>query len=133
MTTAAEAPGAPLERLLAHVDMATEILREERGALLRGAYHRIAEITERKAEVLALLESSIVAAPRTARAMAALNRLVDDSRRNEMILAAARGGFLQARRRIAAIARANRGVVAYLEDGSLVSCRADRGDTDKSA
>ena len=129
----ADPAAAPLEQLLSHVETAMGLLREERDALMRGAYDRIAAIAERKAEVLALLEAAIRAAPRTARAISALNRLIVQSRRNEMILAAAREGLTQAHRRIAGIARARGGVVAYLEDGSLVSCRPDRRDTDKSA
>ena len=131
--SASGSAAAPLDRLLSHVETAMDLLREERDALLRGAYDRITAIAERKAEVLALLEVAIRTAPRTARAISAINRLIAQSRRNEMILAAARDGLMQARRRIAAIARTRGGVVAYLEDGSLVSCRPDCRDTDKSA
>ena len=131
----AEANGAagPLESLLAQIDTAMEVLSEERRALMQGAFDRIAQLSERKSEILELLEAAIRSAPRTHAVVVALTRLIADSRRNEAIIAAARDGFAQARRRIAAIARAQRGVVAYQEDGSLISCRSDAANTDRSA
>lgn len=121
------------EPLLVHVETAMEILGEERAALMRGAFDQVERLTIRKKQVLELLEPAIRVAPRSRRAVAALTRLIADSRRNEMILAAARDGIGQARRRIAAIARARRGVVAYLEDGTMLSCGPARADTDRSA
>ena len=109
------------------------LLLEERTAILRGAYERIGQIAARKEEVLRLLEAAMRLAPKTREGTDALKRLIADSRRNELILTAAREGLAQARRRIAAISRAQRGVVAYLEDGSLLSCKADRADTDRTA
>ena len=119
--------------LLTHVETAMTILREERQALMRGAYDRIGSITDRKTEILTLLEPAIRTVPKTQEAVSALAKLIADSRRNELILRAAREGLAQARRRIAAIARAKRGVVAYQEDGSMISCKPARADTDKSA
>ena len=127
-----EAPDL-VDALLSHIETAGEILREERLALLAGAYDRIAAISARKTDILALLEDAIRHVPRTGEAVAALRRLIADSRRNEAILAAARDGLAQARRRIATIARARQGVVAYQEDGSMIACRPGRADTDKSA
>lgn len=133
MTLETASPANPAAPLLDHVDTAMEILREERLALMRGAYEGIAAIAERKAAILERLESSVGTVPGTGEAVGALRRLIADSRRNERILAAAREGLAQARRRIATIARTSRGVVAYQEDGSMIACRPDRSDTDKSA
>lgn len=122
-----------VERLLENIQTATDVLRDERSALLRGAYDLIAGISDRKTKVLSVLQDVIRSVPHTREAISALNQLIADSRRNEMILAAAREGLAHARRRIAGITRANRGVVAYQQDGSLIACRPDRADTDKSA
>ena len=136
MMTQAKADGAVaanVEDLLDHIQTAMDVLRDERTALLRGAYELIEAITARKAKVLSLLEDVIRAVPRTSEAISAMNRLIADSRRNEMILAAAREGLAHARRRIAGITRAHKGIVAYQQDGSMIACRPDRADTDKSA
>lgn len=133
MTPDAPSLPGPVASLLEHVETATEILREERLDLMQGTYDRIEALGRRKAEILALLEGTIRDAPRTRETIAALRRLISDSRRNELILAAARDGVAQARRRIASVARARKGIVAYQEDGTMIACRPDRSDTDKSA
>ena len=130
---AVAADSTEVGELLDHIQTAMDVLRDERSALMRGAYDLIETITARKAKVLSLLEDVIRAVPRTSEAISALNRLIADSRRNEMILAAAREGLAHARRRIAGITRANKGIVAYQQDGSMIACRPDRADTDKSA
>lgn len=109
-----------------------EILKSEREAFLSGSFERISEIAQRKLGLLERLETLVQRPPPDDRGLLLLERLIQDSRRNEEIIRAARQGLAHARRRIASIKGARRGDVAYEEDGTRISSRADLQSTLKS-
>ena len=115
------------------IDDAVELLEEERNVFLSGEYGRLPKILVAKSEILHELEQAIQTVTRTARFVAALKRLIDASRRNEQIIQAAQQGLSHARRRLKAIDEMHKGAVAYSEDGSRISSRADQIRDRKSA
>lgn len=121
------------ERLFVLVDDAVALLDEERDVFLEGQYMRIAQITERKLELLGDLETELAGAGRSVLVVNAVKRLIALSRRNEQIIQAARQGLAHARRRIVAIREAGQGVVAYAEDGSRIASTADLSNRERSA
>lgn len=134
MTAGSSAATTSLESpIIDTIRDAIGLLDEERRVFLTGTYEKIADITERKLKVLQTLEAGIRKARRSARLIAALDDLVKFSRRNELIIQAAREGLAHAKRRIAAVEKAERGAVAYAEDGSSISVAADSINDEASA
>ena len=115
------------------IDSALVVLQDEREVFLSGEYEKLPVIIERKVSLLDRIESLIHTAPKSASFIAAVRRLIDASRRNEEIIQAARQGHAHAKRRLKAIADMRDGVVAYAEDGSTISSRADAWRGGKSA
>ena len=115
------------------IQSALDVLAEERGIFLAGDYDRIPMITESKLSLLERLESEIRAAPKTREVIDLIKQLIDASRRNEEIIAAARQGLAFAKRRISRIDAAQKGAVAYAEDGDRIVSRADVLGPDHSA
>ena len=110
-----------------------DVLAHERMLFLTGAYGELEGVTGKKTLLLARIEETVPFAPRTRATIGAIEDLVIASRRNEEIIQAARQGLAHARRRISSIQQAKQGVVAYAEDGSQISSRADLFARDKSA
>lgn len=115
----------PEQVFLELIDSGLETLARERDVFLSGAFDQIREISEEKRHLLERLESAMPTIARTPAILNAIEVLVTSSRRNEEIIKAAQQGLSHARRRIESIRKAGRGVVAYAEDGSAISSRAD--------
>ena len=107
------------------VDATLSILGDEREAFLQGTYHLVPDISARKNEMVERIENCIKSVPRSAEAVALIRSVIDAGRRNEDLILAARQGLAYARRRISQIKSATRGDVAYAEDGTRISSRAD--------
>ncbi|MGF1500256.1 MAG: hypothetical protein ACFBSD_00430 [Paracoccaceae bacterium] len=119
--------------LLVLVARGHSILAEERQTVASGRFADVSKIESRKTALLDALEDAIRKSPATVDHRAALEGLIADSRRNERILRAAQEGLRRARTRIAAILATRKGDVAYAEDGSRITSRADAEGRSKSA
>lgn len=119
--------------LLELIDRAIDLLDDERSIFLDGQYERLPDVLQVKSKLLEQLELAMQTATRTARFVSAVKRLIDASRRNEQIIRAAQQGLSHARRRLKAIDEMHNGAVAYSEDGSRISSRADQIRDRKSA
>lgn len=112
------------------VEEGLDLLAREREVLTSGRFPAMPTITAKKSDLLVRLEEAMHGARRTAVLVEAIGRLIAESRRNEGMIRAALQGFAAAKRRIAAIVATGKGAVAYAEDGTRISSRADRpGDS----
>lgn len=113
--------GSPIEL----VHEALELLEQERAIFLEGQYAKLAPVIAAKAKVLERLEITIHSVSRSADFLNAVRTLIEASRRNEQIIRAAQQGLAHARRRLTAIDQTRSGAVAYAEDGTRITSRAD--------
>ncbi|MEM0988340.1 MAG: hypothetical protein AAGK00_05625 [Pseudomonadota bacterium] len=123
----------PQAGFLSVVETALVILEEERRLFLTGAYSTIPDVVSRKQVVLEALDAWIPLISPDDQIVDAMRRLIASSRRNEQLIQAARAGLSHAKRKIATIRAAERGDVAYAEDGSRIASRADLIGNGKSA
>ncbi|MEM6621253.1 MAG: hypothetical protein AAF674_03425 [Pseudomonadota bacterium] len=123
----------PQAGFLSVVETALDILEEERRLFLTGAYSTIPDVVSRKQVVLEGLDAWIPLVSPDDQIVDAMRRLIASSRRNEQLIQAARAGLSHAKRKIATIRAAERGDVAYAEDGSRIASRADLIGNGKSA
>ena len=127
------AGGAADDDILSLVDEGLGLLAQERELLVSGQFPMIPSVTARKSEFIGRLESQLRTEERTALVVDAVRKLIAESRRNESMIRAALQGFAAAKRRVTAIVATGKGAVAYAEDGTRISSRADRSASSRQA
>lgn len=114
------------------LQVAMEVFREERAAVLAWRVELMHDINQRKEAVVKTIENRVRSGERIPD-LTLMRRLIAMARENQSLVEAALSGIAIARRKITAIRDLESGVVAYAQDGRRIRSMADSARKNRSA